>query len=170
MAARVTGAAQARLLWGLDYFASTMDRFAEAAARPGPGPEENPLVETMRPAAERYGLEIDDELLLGQWTVDPASRASPAHQRPDRADALGALLGADGAPPLAAPPAGAAPRRALPRAVPADVLQGRLWDHVPGLLEMVSDLDVEVVATLNADQLAGMPTCRRTSARWTTCP
>jgi glycosyltransferase len=28
------------------------------------------------------------------------------------------------------------------------------WDHVPKLLEMVSTLDVEVVATLNADQLA----------------
>ncbi|WP_327028757.1 DUF1205 domain-containing protein [Micromonospora sp. NBC_01740] len=158
VAARVAGAAQARLLWGLDYFASTMDRFAEAAARPGPGPEENPLVETMRPAAERYGLEIDDELLLGQWTVDPTPpgvrlptsvRTVPTrwvpysgqtvlprwlHHRPER------------------------PRVALSLGLSQRMYFKGGWDHVPGLLEMVSDLDVEVVATLNADQLAGMPT------------
>ncbi|MGC5330207.1 nucleotide disphospho-sugar-binding domain-containing protein [Micromonospora sp. DT62] len=157
VAARVAGAAQARLLWGLDYFASTMDRFAEAAARPGPGPEENPLVETMRPAAERYGLEIDDELLLGQWTVDPTPpgvrlptsvRTVPTrwvpysgqtvlprwlHHRPER------------------------PRVALSLGLSQRMYFKGGWDHVPGLLEMVSDLDVEVVATLNADQLAGMP-------------
>ncbi|MFY1594431.1 nucleotide disphospho-sugar-binding domain-containing protein [Micromonospora sp. WMMD737] len=158
VAARVAGAAQARLLWGLDYFASTMDRFAEAAARPGPGPEENPLVETMRPAAARYGLEIDDELLLGQWTVDPTPpgvrlptsvRTVPTrwvpysgqtvlprwlHHRPER------------------------PRVALSLGLSQRMYFKGGWDHVPGLLEMVSDLDVEVVATLNADQLAGMPT------------
>ncbi|MBQ1076544.1 DUF1205 domain-containing protein [Micromonospora sp. C31] len=161
VAARVAGAAQARLLWGLDYFASTMDRFAERATRPGPGPEENPLVETMRPAAERYGLEIDDELLLGQWTVDPTPpgvrlptsvRTVPMrwvpysgqtvlprwlHHRPER------------------------PRVALSLGLSQRMYFKGGWDHVPGLLEMVSDLDVEVVATLNADQLAGMPTLPR---------
>jgi glycosyltransferase len=154
--ARASGAAHARLLWGLDYFGATMDRFAERAGKPG-APTENPLAETVRPSAERHGLEVDDELLLGQWTVDPtpavvrlptSARLLPVrwvpyaaqttvpewlYQRPDR------------------------PRVGMSLGLSQRLYFAGGWEHVANLMDMVSELDIEVVATLNADQLAGLP-------------
>ncbi|WP_329378931.1 hypothetical protein [Streptomyces sp. NBC_01716] len=45
---------------------------APVAARvSGAAPVEDPQVAVVRPMLERYGLEFDEETLLGQWTVDP---------------------------------------------------------------------------------------------------
>ncbi|HEY0640010.1 MAG TPA: nucleotide disphospho-sugar-binding domain-containing protein [Pseudonocardiaceae bacterium] len=154
VAAKVTGAAHGRHLWGIDYFAWAMDRFAERAERPGQQPEENPLVETMRPACERYGVELDDELITGQFTIDPlpaamrlptATRTVPMRWEPYSAQT-----------PLA-PWLLRAPSR--PRVGMSLGLSQRLffadgWDQVPRLMEMVADLDIEVVATLDANQLS----------------
>jgi len=70
VAARAVGAAQARLLWGQDYFAWSLDEFA--AQRAGAAAlGEHPLVEAVGPVAQRHHVALDDELLRGQWTVDP---------------------------------------------------------------------------------------------------
>lgn len=156
VAAAATGAAHGRLLWGLDYYAWGMDRLAERAGLPG-APEENPLVETMRPGCARYGVEVDEAMLVGQFTVDPmpAGMRLPASTRT--------------LPYRWVPYAGQTPipewlyqGSDRPRVALSLGLSQRLffkdgWDHVPKLLEMVSTLDVEVVATLNADQLALVP-------------
>lgn len=72
VAARVSGAAHARLLWGRDNIAwlrGRSARYQEQAARDGGWPE--PLEETMQQLLEPYGLSYEEELVLGQWTVDP---------------------------------------------------------------------------------------------------
>lgn len=153
IAAKATGAAHGRMLWGLDYFAWALDRLAERATRPE-GPEENPLLETMRPSAERYGIDLDDELLVGQWTIDPtpAGMRLPTSTRtiPVRWEPFAKQV------PM---PDWLYKRPERPRVGLTLGLSQRLffkdgWDHVPKLMEMVSDLDIEVVATLNEDQLA----------------
>ena len=149
IAARASGATHARLLWGLDYFAWTMDRFAE---RPEIG--DNPLVETVRPGAERHGVDVDEDLVLGSFTVDPSPSgirlATSARTVPVR------WVPFTGAGPVAdwliEPPS-------RPRVVVSLGLSQRMffaggWDHVPNLLTALGDLDVEVVATLDANQLA----------------
>nr|WP_260859644.1 nucleotide disphospho-sugar-binding domain-containing protein [Streptomyces cupreus] len=72
VAARVGGAAHARLLWGRDNIAWLRGRSARYRDRAAPGggwPE--PLEETMQQLLEPYGLPYEEELVLGQWTVDP---------------------------------------------------------------------------------------------------
>ncbi|WP_097901331.1 nucleotide disphospho-sugar-binding domain-containing protein [Streptomyces sp. b94] len=81
VAAEVTGAAHARFLWGQDNIAWLRAKQLEAAAAaPAPGataprPRRDPVRSLMRPMLEAYGLDYREELLLGQWTVDPSPEA-----------------------------------------------------------------------------------------------
>ncbi|WP_320780125.1 nucleotide disphospho-sugar-binding domain-containing protein [Streptomyces sp. CRN 30] len=68
IAARLTGAAHVRCLWGQDNIAWLRARARERAGHSGP---DEILARLMEPLLEPYGLDYDDELLLGQWTIDP---------------------------------------------------------------------------------------------------
>jgi len=154
VAARASGAAHARMMWGLDYYSWAMDRFAERAILPGPGVEENPLVETMRPGAHRHGVEVDDELIVGQWTVDPMP---PGMRLPTSARTVPVRwlpFSAQTPMPSWLYPVPDRPRVGLSLGLSQRLFFKDGWDHVPRLMDMVSELDIEVVATLNADQLA----------------
>ncbi|GGK26486.1 glycosyl transferase [Streptomyces camponoticapitis] len=156
VAARVSGAAHARLMWGLDYFAWARQKFLERPERPGGEPVEDPQVAVVRPMLERYGLEFDEETLLGQWTVDPmparlrlplAVRSVPVRWVP--------FNGSAAVPDWLHEP----PKR--PRVCLSLGLTARERDKdsevaISDLLDMVSDLDVELVATLNSSQLASL--------------
>ncbi|MFJ3586852.1 nucleotide disphospho-sugar-binding domain-containing protein [Streptomyces sp. NPDC090127] len=157
VAARVSGAAHARLMWGEDYFGWVKDRFDERPELAEQGLRD-PLVEMAEPVAARYGLTVDDELLLGQWTVDPIPPGMrlPTSTRTVSVQAL-PYGGADVLPEwLYGPPE--RPRVALTLGTTsrdyefgADE-QARL---VATMLEVAGGLDVEVVAALNSRQLAG---------------
>ncbi len=146
--ARAVGAAHTRLMWGLDYFSWALDRVAPHGY--------DPLRETVAPAAERHGVEVDRELLLGQWTIDPlpaglrlptATRTVPMRWVPY-----------SGQTPAPAWLHGPRDRKRIALTLGQSrrlVMKGG-WDHVPALLEMVSEVDAEVVATLNAVQLEGV--------------
>ncbi|MFJ9865368.1 activator-dependent family glycosyltransferase [Streptomyces sp. NPDC101165] len=71
VAARIGGAAQARILWGQDNIAWLRAQSKQQLASRGAGPGQDPVNALMRPMLNPYGLDYDDELLLGQWTVDP---------------------------------------------------------------------------------------------------
>lgn len=162
VAARVCGAAHARLLFGTDCIGWSLERLAARRAEVrAAGLPENPLADLVRPLAQRYGIEVDDELLLGQWTVDP----TPVGYGPVAASVKNIRVrqvpysGAEPVPTwLHEPPR--RPRVALSlgesnrRFIPGD------WDRLPRIIAAVADLDVEVVATLNALQmqdLKGVP-------------
>lgn len=158
VAARVCGAAHGRFLGAaLDYFIYSVERLQAARAQVrAAGLPENPLADIMRPLAERYHVDIDDELLTGQWTVDPlpegvslptATVKVPVrwvpfaggevlrdwlHERPRR------------------------PRVALSLGESARRYVAGDWGRAPKLLDALADLDVEVIATLNGLQLEGV--------------
>ncbi len=156
VAARVSGAAHARLMWGLDYFAWTTETLAARHAVLGTSPGENPLVEAIRPVAERHGVDVDDELLHGQWTIDPIpepmrlptrTRTVPMRWVP--------FTGAAPLPDwLHAPPE--RPRVALSLGVSVRKFFKDGADRIQALLDAVADLDAEVVATLDDEQLDGL--------------
>jgi hypothetical protein len=157
VAARACGAAHARMLFASDYFAWSVDRLAErredvlAAGLP-----ENPLADLVRPLAEKYGVEVDHELLVGQWTIDPTPVGfGPATKVRDIRLRHVPYSGAEPALPwlLEQPER---PRVALSlgesnrRFIPGD------WDRLPRIIAALDGLDVEVVATLNSLQLQGI--------------
>ncbi|MDK1474574.1 hypothetical protein QNO07_14285 [Streptomyces sp. 549] len=61
----------ARLLWGTDCFAWSRSALRQLGARPGAEPLEDPHAALARPMLDRYGFALDEELIVGQWTVDP---------------------------------------------------------------------------------------------------
>ncbi|AUS81278.1 DUF1205 domain-containing protein [Actinoalloteichus sp. AHMU CJ021] len=156
-AARACGAAHARMLIGPDILAWSLDRLAERGTELlAAGLSPNPQVELMTPLAEKYGMEIDDELLYGQWSMDPMP---PGMVLPTSTTTLAMRYvpynGAEAFPrwltdrperPRVALSLGESTRR---------FIKGD-WGRTPMILEAVADLDVELVATLNEPQLEGV--------------
>ncbi|MEV4224113.1 nucleotide disphospho-sugar-binding domain-containing protein [Nonomuraea sp. NPDC049725] len=152
VAARAAGAAHARVIMGPDYSGWATELFA---AR-GPAAAGNPLAAAVRPLAERYGVEVDEELLLGQWTVDPLPPEMRVSTTLTSLPVRWIPYNGGGVKPswLYGPPE--RPRIALSLGLSTRTYHQGEW-RTPKILEAVADLDVELVATLDANQLVGLP-------------
>ncbi len=147
IAARASGAAQVRVLFGLDHVARMRARFT------GLGGGADPVREWLSAKLERFGCAFDEELVLGRRTIDPLP---PWTRFPTAADYLPVrhvpYNGRSVVPSwLAEPPA----RRRV--CVTLGMSRRDLWGvdrfSVDDLFEAVGELDVEVVATLTARQV-----------------
>ncbi|MCO1574617.1 activator-dependent family glycosyltransferase [Crossiella sp. SN42] len=148
IAARVCGAAHARVLFGPDHL-GRMHRLLGSR-------RDDPLTAWLTARAQRHGCDYHDELAVGALTLDPM----PAWMRqptglPQLAVRFVPYSGRGDLPDwLARPPArprvcltlGLASRAGALTALP-----------VADLLAAVAGLDVEVVATLDSQQLAAVP-------------
>ncbi|GAT67127.1 DUF1205 domain-containing protein [Planomonospora sp. ID91781] len=157
VAARACGAAHARFLLGPDYPGWSFDRLAARRdALRAAGLSENPQADMVGPLAERYGIEVDDELLYGQWSIDPMP---PGMTLP---------TGTVRVPMRYVPYTGAVPfpewLRERPRVPRVALTLGEStrrfikgdWGRSPMIIEAAGGLDVELVATLNPLQLEGV--------------
>lgn len=158
VAAEVVGAAHARLLWGVDLALDQREWFLrECGDRAGSG-ETDALAAWLGGVLDRYGLGFDERVVRGHWTIDPM----PASVR--------LPLGGPTLPVRYIPYNGAAvvpdwlrdpaprPRVCLTAGITARSGSGRV--SLSGVLDAVADLDVDVVATLDAtqrDQVAVVP-------------
>lgn len=157
VAARACGAAHARISICPDYCAWSFDRLRERAADlRAAGLPENPQADMIRPLAEKYGVEYDDELLYGQWTIEPLPPGLELQVSGVRLPVRNVpYTGAVAYPTWMYQPQ-RRPRVAMTlgdstrRYIKGD------WDRTPKILEAVAGLDIDVVATLNANQLDGV--------------
>lgn len=152
VAARACGAAHARVLNALDYSAWVARRFDQVRAQ-GVEVPENPLVETLRPLAEKYGLTPDEELLHGQWTIDPFPEAMRLPTGVPTVPVRYTPFNGGGVVPdwLHGRPEN--PRVVISLGVSTRDYNRKDWGRTAALVEAVSELDVDVVATLNGNQL-----------------
>lgn len=157
IAARVCGAAHARLVWGTDNIAVIHERTKRELADPEAELTEHPWLGWYGPILERYGLEFSDEMLLGQWTLDLTQ--SRMQQRLDLTHVPVRRVPYTGA---ASFPAWLHERPERPRVVlTLGVSRRKIFGKYSGFpmrefFESVSALDIEVVATLNGEQLAAV--------------
>jgi glycosyltransferase (activator-dependent family) len=156
IAARVCGAAHVRFLWGQDNVAWLREKTLAQSNPPGQDVKPDPLAHLMEPMLQRFGYEFSEEMLVGQWTLDPmpprmrlpaAVRYIPIrrvpyngagrlpewlHERPNR------------------------PRVCLTLGIGG---RGRQFSRETGvslqdLFDSVATMDIELVATLEDDQRA----------------
>lgn len=157
IAARACGAAHARFLWGVDHAGWARTRLVERLNQPGSGASEDLMAEMMKSTLERLGQEFDEELLVGQWTIDlmPSRMRLPVDLRYmplRRVPYNGAVTIPDwlyehpGRPRVCLS-LGVSSRHFFPK-------NNRI--PISDMLEMVADLDIELVATLNDAQLASV--------------
>ncbi|MEZ3182543.1 DUF1205 domain-containing protein [Streptomyces pimonensis] len=151
VAARACGAAHARVLWGLDLFARHGDRYADVLNAPGDLGDALPIG-AMAPVMRRLGLRYDRELLFGQWSIDlmPPRMRLPGDLRyvPLRRVPYN---GPGVFPDWLRQPS------QRPRVCLTMGMSMRKYFHddealITQLLTAVADLDVEVIATVTADQ------------------
>ncbi|MEU0247482.1 activator-dependent family glycosyltransferase [Streptomyces sp. NPDC006235] len=153
VAARMSGAAHARLLWGLDYFGWIRAACAELSRRPGADPVDDPLTLLTEPMLRRFGIDADDEMFLGQWTLDlmPPGMRLPLTNRtvPVRAipyQRVGVLPDWLRDPPDR-------PRACLTLGVTNRERDIASTVPIPEVLDLLADIDLDIVATLDAGQL-----------------
>ena len=154
VAAKACGAAHGRMLMAPDYSGWVGERFAAHRERGGT-PEANPLVEVLRPLAERFGVEVDDELVFGQFSLDPMPPQMRLSTGITSVPVRWIPYNGGGVKPrwLYAEPE--RPRVALSLGVSTRMYMKGEW-RTPKIFEAVDGLDVEMVATLNTDQLQGI--------------
>lgn len=151
VAARLAGAAHCRLIWGPDYlgwFAERRDQLRAAGLR-------DPLSDLVEPVAERFGMRMDDELLFGQWTLDPIPAELRAPTRTRVVPMRRVPYTGTGVLPGWIHPRPERPRVALTLGASAR----DYWSNdvlVNSMLEMVGELDIEVIATLNHVQVSDL--------------
>ncbi|MDR3083636.1 MAG: DUF1205 domain-containing protein [Streptomyces sp.] len=155
VAARASGAAHARLLFGMDNVGLVRSKTLQELADPDSGLTEDPWMPWLGPVLERYGLDFTEETLLGQWTMDltAARMQYPLDLRyvPVR------WIPYNGGSTL---PEWLHTRPERSRVVFTLGQTRRLFDGPQGgfplreFFDSVSDLDLEMVATLNSNQLA----------------
>jgi L-rhodinosyltransferase/glycosyltransferase len=157
IAARVCGAAHARLLWGLDRFGWLRAQYLQGRRSAG-GTGPDLMVDMMRPQLDRYGIEFGEDLIVGHWSIDPW----PEPMRlPVDLDYLsmrpvpfnGATVVTDW---LRKAPI--RPRVCLTLGTSGRELFGENGISVSDVFTVAADLDIELVATLNDAQLADVDT------------
>lgn len=156
VAARECGAASARMMWGPDYLGWIRPRLAGRSAGPQSAPgggSGDPLAEALAPVYRRFGHEFSDDLLFGDFTVDPIPPQLPGPEGLRRVRLRWvAYTGSAPVPAwLSQPPS--RPRVCLSLGVTGRADQQGPDPRVAAALEAVAGLDVEVVATVDAAQI-----------------
>ncbi|OYO15493.1 glycosyl transferase family 28 [Enemella evansiae] len=154
IAARLCGAAHARVLWGPDYLGWGYQRLRTHTQDLAQANLTDPFHAALAPLAAAHGIEVTEEILYGQATVDPGHPAlrlpCPGPTLPMRRIPYSGVRSlpdwADQTPhrPRLAISLGSSVRTHMVDQGPIGVV-----------LEAVKDLDIDVVATLNEDQLRG---------------
>lgn len=155
IAARACGAAHARMMYGLDLIGHMRERYLAALDRRPAPLREDPFEEWLSPVLERYGCTFSEDLVIGQWTVDPGPGwmrlpvdAPVVPVRPVSYNGRAVFPDWLREPPKR-------PRVCLTLGLSHREVLGGNRLTVSGLLDAVADLDVEMIATLTAEQLAG---------------
>ncbi|MCE7080552.1 activator-dependent family glycosyltransferase [Streptomyces sp. ST2-7A] len=153
VAAQAVGAAHARILFGLDHWGRIREIFHRQAADPTGPRLPDPLRHWLSGKLAPYGTGFDEETVTGQLTIDPMP---PWMRYPVNLPTLPLRHIPYNGPAvipnwLRHPPT--RPRVCLTLGISLrGMLDGRM--SLTDLLDAVADMEVEVVATLDAEQLA----------------
>ncbi len=156
VAAKVCGAAHARLMYGLDLVGRMRERYLREVGRRPAALREDPLEEWLAPTLARYGRAFTEDVVVGQWTIDPAPSwmrlPVGLHYVPVRHVAYnGRAIVPEW---LREPPKRR--RVCLTLGLSHREVLGGNQISIEDILAAMDGLDAEVVATLNTGQLDGV--------------
>jgi len=149
IAARACGAAHARLLWSIDVFGVARERFLRLREQQPAEQQGDPLGEWLGGYARKYGFEFGEDLVTGQFSIDPLPDSlRMAAEGLDYVPVRYTPYGGRAVVPKWLQSAPARPRVGLTLGTSATEQFGGYTVSVQDILESLSDVDVEVVATV----------------------
>ncbi|BBJ38858.1 glycosyl transferase [Streptomyces antimycoticus] len=156
VAARVVGAAHARLLWCIDIYSKMREVFLARLAEQPEERREDPMADWLGGILARYDRTFDEEIVLGQWTIDqiPTSLQLPlsVHRVPVR------YLPYNG--PCEIPDwlreVPERPRVVLTSGVSARAALGGTFMPVTDIIDTLGTMDIDVVAALPPEEVAAL--------------
>lgn len=158
VAARAGGAAHARMLFGIDYIGRMYGDYVELRDQQPPERRDDPVGDWVAGRLDRFGCDHDPglvtEMMTGQWTIDPTpSWMQFPLDLPTTRVRYVPYNGPTEVPGWTLEKPGR-PRVCLSLGVTArEVLGGEVFS-VTDMLRSLADPRMELVATLNTDQLA----------------
>ncbi|WP_026119393.1 activator-dependent family glycosyltransferase [Nocardiopsis ganjiahuensis] len=156
IAAEACGAAHARFLWSLDLFAAMREQYLQRAAERPEATPDDPMRAWLEDRAARHGVEFSETLIRGQFTLDylPASLGVPAETGTPRLPLRYVPYNGRAVIPdwLRTPPE--RPRIGVSVGTSTTDWFGGHTYSLTDLLKGLSELDVEVVATLPDEEAA----------------
>lgn len=155
VAATLTGAAHARLVYGPDITMRARQAFRDLAAAQDPARHQDPTAEWLSAVLGRFGQEYHETLRSGQWTID----TTPPSTRLDLGLPTVSMRHIPHNGPAVVPEwlrrSAGRPRVCLTLGISGEM--NRSAASVGDILTGLGDLDVDIIATLNAEQLRQVP-------------
>ncbi len=159
IAASITGIPHARLLWGPDITTRARQNFLKLLPTQPVEHQEDPLAEWLTSAQVKFGGRaadvFDEELVVGQWTIDPA----PARIRLDTGVETIGMRYVDYNGPSVVPEwlHEEPKRRRVCLTLGISARENSIGQmSVDELLNALGDVDAEIVATFDEQQLVGV--------------
>ncbi|QUH00055.1 activator-dependent family glycosyltransferase [Saccharopolyspora erythraea] len=156
IAAAVTGTPHARLLWGPDITTRARQNFLGLLSEQPEEHREDPLAEWLTWTLEKFGgPAFDEEVVVGQWTIDPA----PAGIRLDTGLKTVGMRYVDYNGPSVVPEwlHDEPERRRVCLTLGISSRENSIGQvSIDELLGAVGDIDAEIIATFDAQQLEGV--------------
>jgi glycosyltransferase (activator-dependent family) len=148
IAAKAVGAAHARMLWSVDIFGLTRDRFRALRAKQPAAAQTDPLGDWLAAYGRKYGYDFTEDMVTGQCTVDHMPRSLRTDAELRYLSTRYVPYGGAAVVPrwLSRPPE--RPRVALTLGTSTTEWFGDYTFNVQDALDALSDLDIEVVATI----------------------
>ncbi|MEU5553668.1 activator-dependent family glycosyltransferase [Micromonospora sp. NPDC047793] len=157
IAAKACGAAHARLLFGVDVYGGVRQLYTRLRDEQPEGERSDPVADWMAAYGRKYGYEYSDDMLTGHFTIDqfPASLAVDA----PGLEYVRMQFISYGGPAVVprwlwAPPE--RPRIALTMGLSATEVYDGYTISVSEVLQALSGLDIEVVATVADSERQGL--------------
>ncbi|WP_188193681.1 activator-dependent family glycosyltransferase [Nonomuraea sp. SYSU D8015] len=154
IAAKASGAAHARFLWSLDFFARMRDRFLSLMHQQPPEHREDPLALWLGARLRKLGEEFTEDVTRGHFTVDhvpPSLRLAPVPGVDSLSVRYVPYNGRAVVPSwLREPPR--RPRVCVSLGISATDWYGGYIVPVQDVLDALGGIDAEIVLTLDAEQ------------------
>ena len=148
IAAKSCGAAHARLLWSVDVFGATREKFLASDGTGPADPGDDPLREWLDGYARRNGGRFSEDMVTGHFTIDQLPAGLGLATALPRVSMRYTPYGGTAVAPvwLRRPPE--RPRIVLTLGITASERFNGYRIDLQSILDAVADLDVEVVATV----------------------
>ncbi|MEU5553671.1 activator-dependent family glycosyltransferase [Micromonospora sp. NPDC047793] len=156
IAAQSCGAAHARLLFGVDVYGGVRQLYRQLNAAQPEDERADPIADWFAGYGRRYGFDFTEDLFTGHFTIDQLPRSLQVEADLEYVRTRYVPYGGPAVVPrwLFRPPE--RPRIGLTMGVSATEIFRGYAISMADVLAALADLDVEVVATVAADQQAGL--------------